>query len=284
MAQGRMTEPRAILAFMTAGKATVTLVSLKTSERFTYKVRLAPKAKPTDADCWFVSLLNGPDNYLNYTYIGIIRQGDDGKLFFKWTAKSKVGECALSVRGFKWAIVYFADGRMPKNLEVWHEGKCGRCGRKLTVPSSIESGFGPECIGYQVGLSQAGIPPVAGFEEEQDNAQEQGLHFDPQTYLGGTAIPLSRGGVVMYGKPATGRSMGLALKSIGGRGVAAALYAPAVPQKEHSVEAAIERRIREFKRDEPENYWQDGEITDDAAAHAVAYKRFSEAVLRGGKL
>jgi hypothetical protein len=26
-----------------------------------------------------------------------------------------------------------------------HEGKCGRCGRLLTVPSSIESGIGPEC-------------------------------------------------------------------------------------------------------------------------------------------
>jgi hypothetical protein len=30
-------------------------------------------------------------------------------------------------------------------LEVWHEGRCGRCGRRLTVPESIESGLGPEC-------------------------------------------------------------------------------------------------------------------------------------------
>ena len=28
----------------------------------------------------------------------------------------------------------------------WHEGRCGRCGRKLTVPESIEAGYGPECI------------------------------------------------------------------------------------------------------------------------------------------
>lgn len=31
-------------------------------------------------------------------------------------------------------------------VEIWHEGKCGRCGRQLTVPESIESGFGPECV------------------------------------------------------------------------------------------------------------------------------------------
>jgi predicted metal-dependent hydrolase len=30
-------------------------------------------------------------------------------------------------------------------FNVHHEGKCGRCGRLLTVPSSIESGIGPEC-------------------------------------------------------------------------------------------------------------------------------------------
>jgi hypothetical protein len=29
---------------------------------------------------------------------------------------------------------------------VWHEGSCARCGKKLTVPESIESGFGPECV------------------------------------------------------------------------------------------------------------------------------------------
>jgi len=31
---------------------------------------------------------------------------------------------------------------------VFHEGACGRCGRTLTVPESIASGFGPECIRY----------------------------------------------------------------------------------------------------------------------------------------
>jgi hypothetical protein len=31
------------------------------------------------------------------------------------------------------------------NFEVWHEGKCGKCGRALTVPSSILTGIGPEC-------------------------------------------------------------------------------------------------------------------------------------------
>lgn len=31
--------------------------------------------------------------------------------------------------------------------EIMHEGKCCRCGRKLTHPESIETGLGPECGG-----------------------------------------------------------------------------------------------------------------------------------------
>jgi hypothetical protein len=42
---------------------------------------------------------------------------------------------------------------MPDGVVIWHEGRCGRCGRRLTVPESIESGYGPECIGKIGGVS-----------------------------------------------------------------------------------------------------------------------------------
>ena len=34
-----------------------------------------------------------------------------------------------------------------ETVQVWHEGRCGKCGRKLTVPESLTSGLGPECAG-----------------------------------------------------------------------------------------------------------------------------------------
>jgi hypothetical protein len=36
---------------------------------------------------------------------------------------------------------------LPDCIQVWHEGRCACCGRPLTVPESIESGFGPICAG-----------------------------------------------------------------------------------------------------------------------------------------
>jgi len=34
---------------------------------------------------------------------------------------------------------------LPDVIEVWHEGCCAQCARRLSVPASIELGYGPEC-------------------------------------------------------------------------------------------------------------------------------------------
>src|SRR6516164_4235525 len=56
--------------FMLAGKALVTVVSLKTGDRYTYKISKAP-----DGGCHFVGLLTGPNNEQDYKFFGIIKRG-----------------------------------------------------------------------------------------------------------------------------------------------------------------------------------------------------------------
>src|SRR5262245_12280531 len=67
--------------FVPGGKAYFTLRSIKTGTRFTYRVTAAEKGG------WFVSLLQGPDNWSNYKYMGFIGQRDRA---FRLTAKSTV--------------------------------------------------------------------------------------------------------------------------------------------------------------------------------------------------
>lgn len=122
--------------FIHAGNATVTLVSLKTSTRYTYRVRASKDGKVN-----FVFVMYGNDNESDYVYIGIIR----GTTFMR-TAKSKIPVNDVRLNAFAWVHAQLADGQLPETLQVWHEGKCGRCGHKLTVPESIERGIGPECI------------------------------------------------------------------------------------------------------------------------------------------
>jgi len=93
---------------------------------------------------FFVSLLSGSSNEEDFSYLGIIPKDDP--LSFRLTAKSRAGEQAQSVVAFRWFWKQITAGRLPGSMSVWHEGRCGRCGRTLTVPESIASGFGPECI------------------------------------------------------------------------------------------------------------------------------------------
>jgi hypothetical protein len=60
----------------TAGNATLTLSSKKTGARYTFKVK-APRAN--DDGRRFVSLLTGPDNTGDYSYLGMLTTAGEFK-------------------------------------------------------------------------------------------------------------------------------------------------------------------------------------------------------------
>lgn len=128
----------AVRNFALAGNATLTLVSKATGNRFTFKIRKKDETTPH-----FVKLLRGADNESDYTFLGTIF---DAK-HYRHGRRSPIGETAPSAKAFEWFWHGIEANHLSEQLEVWHEGRCGRCGRKLTVPESIVSGFGPECVG-----------------------------------------------------------------------------------------------------------------------------------------
>ena len=130
------------LRYMLAGNATVTFKSQKTGDRRTFKIR---KNKPSERfpnpEGFFVSFLNGPDNESDYLYLGMI----SGTLEFRLTNASRAGADSVVYKAFKYVWDKLQCTEDVPGVEIWHSGKCGRCGRTLTVPESIESGIGPEC-------------------------------------------------------------------------------------------------------------------------------------------
>jgi hypothetical protein len=129
------------LRFIVAGKAIFTLRSARTGTRYTYKVVVADE-RPGMAPAWFVSLLVGQDNTSDYQYIGLLTEQG-----FRTTRASTLRPDSKPVVAFSWTINHLRSATLPSTLEIYHEGRCGRCGRPLTVPESITSGYGPECIG-----------------------------------------------------------------------------------------------------------------------------------------
>lgn len=130
--------------FILAGKAIFTLVSKKTGTRYTFKVKHMP-ASGQWPEKYFVAYLNGPDNWTNYVTFGQISMNGNFSLTRK-AVEHGLSMNSAPVAAFNWTFGFVNAGKEPVGVEVWHAGKCGRCGRLLTVPESISSGFGPECI------------------------------------------------------------------------------------------------------------------------------------------
>lgn len=139
-----LTDPSVISEFLTAGNAIFTLRSIVTSKRHTFRV--THKEFDNGREFWFVSSLTGPSNESDYHYLGSIIN-DGGVLAYRLSAKSP---SANDVRHtiITWMVRQLSKGSWPsEKCEFWHEGRCGKCGRRLTDPESIKTGLGPICSG-----------------------------------------------------------------------------------------------------------------------------------------
>lgn len=127
----------------------------------------------------YVSVLTGPENTADYSYAGIWEDGHlkltkhshfnvKGKFEGEWVNKvdwrkalrmRKLNEAngagatvSRSIEVILWALWLLEQGKaLPEGYEIYHMGRCCRCGKALTVPSSIESGLGPVCQGKVLG-------------------------------------------------------------------------------------------------------------------------------------
>lgn len=127
------------LEFLTAGRAIFT-VSNGRGEHYTYRFT---RKRPED-QAFAATVLAGTDNtaFDNYRYVAHVRSQD---LKFPVSRDqpqhTKVLAWALQViRGVK---------PLPPGYKIEHAGRCGKCGRLLTDPTSIEAGLGPKCRGKQ---------------------------------------------------------------------------------------------------------------------------------------
>ena len=123
-----------IRPYVFGGKAVFTLVSKKTGNRYTVRVRAKERV-------YFVEWLSGPDNTDHYTYAGYVKKANLDHF-------RPDRDCP---RKIETVLTWFFERihRAPEELtqlEFWTSGNCSRCGRVLTVPESIAIGMGPVCL------------------------------------------------------------------------------------------------------------------------------------------
>jgi hypothetical protein len=145
----QLTTIESVNRFVFAGDSTFTLRSLKTGVRLTFKVEASK-----DGKVHFVRVLNGRDNTSDFAYLGYFRGPD-----YTHGNKSNITSEAPSAKAFSFFVSCLRKGQLHSSLEFYHEGRCGRCDRKLTTPDSVLTGIGPECAEI-MGISQVKSPKV----------------------------------------------------------------------------------------------------------------------------
>ena len=124
-----------------AGNAIFTMRSKKTNTRFTYKI---VKSKPNPRYLmprYWVYLLAGPDNVNSYVYIGWTP--GNGRYL---NVRKDLSPKQPGIAAFIWLCSHIDEPSLIlAQAELFHQGRCCKCGRVLTVPESILAGIGPEC-------------------------------------------------------------------------------------------------------------------------------------------
>jgi len=143
--------------FFLGGKATFTVQNNDTGVHRTYKIRKPTPTPQYPNPAWFVKVMTGTDNESHYSYVGrlfpnggqIYRNGQPVQVLpghIEMTKNSKFDEASDTVKAARWVTGRIMTGAsIPDQIEIRHAGKCGRCGRTLTAPESLDTGIGPEC-------------------------------------------------------------------------------------------------------------------------------------------
>ena len=121
--------------FVLGGKAIFT-VSNDKGEHFTFKIN-----KHREKDMFFANVLSGGNGV--YSYMGLFNKNTH----IVHKGAKGMSSTTKSVKVLEWAMKV-VDGKttLPNGYDIQHEGMCARCGRPLTDPKSIKSGFGSTCI------------------------------------------------------------------------------------------------------------------------------------------
>ncbi len=141
-------------AYVLAGEAVFT-VSNGTGSHYTYHTYRSKPSGSQRLGAWFIKVLTGPDRSTDFKYIGMLwwdrEFGDHTREpVIKITKMSKFMSHHECVKVAQWALraIWQAANKgyaLPARYSILHEGKCGRCGRPLTTPESLDTGLGPDC-------------------------------------------------------------------------------------------------------------------------------------------
>ena len=134
----RIKDRKILIDYLLGGTGIVTLKS-PSGIHHTYMFRKPRNPNEFPEDIYFVYAISR-DNKL--FYVGMLEN-----MRFRLTMNSRFRADNDIAKGAKYIERLMNSPKLFENtkMEIYHEGVCSVCGRKLTNPKSIKYGIGPEC-------------------------------------------------------------------------------------------------------------------------------------------
>lgn len=147
---------KAAKQFVLGGRAFITISNGK-GVHYTFRIiKWHPKDRETgklkkEIVKFFVGVLVNPDNEHDYADLGTL----DPKTYqisqpnYTNRRHPYVSQTDVRFKVAQWMFDHIVREQeftgKSEGYSIRHSGRCGRCGRKLTTPESIDTGLGPEC-------------------------------------------------------------------------------------------------------------------------------------------
>lgn len=140
------------LMYMLAGKSEFILHSSKTNQDFTYRLTRKTSKDSKEGDNKYIYFLNVKMGH-QWVYAGVLWFDlENGNYRFAKGQKGQIDASDINIRSLLFVMNKLQINQIPMYCSVFHTGKCGLCGKKLTTPESILTGLGPSCS------KAAGVP------------------------------------------------------------------------------------------------------------------------------
>lgn len=135
--------------FVLAGDATFT-VDNGAGKHYTFHVYKSEPSQQYPNPAHFIEVLVGPDNTTDYLYMGVVVHTGKNSPYVRITSKSKIKKEDVRWKVATWALRViwqhqYMNYKVPMEYSIRHSGNCGKCGRPLTTPASLDTGLGPDC-------------------------------------------------------------------------------------------------------------------------------------------
>lgn len=123
--------------YIEGGHAVVTLKS-PTGKHYTYAFTTPRNSKYPDTRYVKVHFEN------DWVYIGRYYHNHN-RGYFSMANQCLFPDWHEAIKGMNYLVRMVNDVNLNTPMQIYHEGVCCRCGRKLTDPKFIELGIGPKC-------------------------------------------------------------------------------------------------------------------------------------------